>query len=95
VAEHHYSVLLRPGAKRDLASLPLAARRKISRAIDDLASEPRPRGAKLLAGTRDERIWRLRVGDHRVLYEIRNDELVILVIRIGHRREIYRRRTGG
>lgn len=92
MAEHRYSVTLRLGAKRDLESLPLAARRRITRAIDGLVTEPRPRGSTLLAGRPGERIWRVRVGDYRILYEIRDDELVVLVIRIGHRREIYRGR---
>jgi mRNA interferase RelE/StbE len=61
-----------------------------------LASEPRPQQSKLLAGGADERIWRIRVADYRVLYEIRDEQLVVLVVRMGHRREVYRgRRTGG
>lgn len=61
-------------------------------AIRALAAEPRPRGAALLAGTGPDRIWRIRVGDYRVLYEIQDDLLVVLVVRLGHRREIYRGR---
>ena len=55
-----------------------------------MAAQPRPHGAKLLSG--DHAIWRLRVGDYRVLYEIRDAVLVVLVVRIGHRREVYRSR---
>jgi mRNA interferase RelE/StbE len=92
MAEPRYSVELTPAARRQLADLPIGMRRRIGRVIDGLAVEPRPRGARLLVGRPGERIWRIRVGDHRVLYEIRDDQLVVLIIRIGPRREVYRGR---
>ena len=92
MAEHEWSVVLAPAARRQLAALPADIQRRIGRVIDGLAAQPRPRGAKLLAGRPDERIWRIRVGDHRVLYEILDGELVVLVAAIGHRREVYRSR---
>jgi Cytotoxic translational repressor of toxin-antitoxin stability system len=96
VAEHPYTVTLRPSARRELEGLPVAAQRSVVRAVDGLATNPRPRGSRLLRGKTAERIWRLRVGDYRVLYEIHDTELVVLVIRLGHRREVYRpRRAGG
>jgi len=52
-----------------------------------LAVEPRPAGCKKLSGREG---WRIRIGDYRVLYEIREEVLVILVVDVGHRREIYR-----
>ena len=55
-----------------------------------LETNPRPPGVKKLQG--EEGIWRLRVGDYRVLYTIQHQELVILVLKIGHRREVYRDR---
>lgn len=90
MAERRYTVSLIAGARRELASLPVAARRKVGRAIDALATDPRPHGSKLLAGKPSERTWRIRLGHYRILYEIRDDELVVLVIRLGHRREVYR-----
>lgn len=93
MAEGRYSVSLQPTAKRELASLAVAVRRRIGRAVDALATDPRPTGAKRLVGTPAERIWRIRVGDYRVLYEIRDAELAILVIRVGHHREVYRGRS--
>lgn len=87
---NRYEVLFTPGARRDLAGLPVYARRRIARAIDGLVLDPRPPGSRLLAGRPSERIWRLRVGEHRVLYEIRDAELLILVIRVAHRRDAYR-----
>jgi mRNA interferase RelE/StbE len=82
VTEHRYEVLFTATARRDLASLPLVVQRRVARAIDGLAVDPRPPGSRLLVGRPGERIWRLRVGDHRVLYEIRDAQLLVLVIRI-------------
>lgn len=90
MTEHPYEILLTPGARRDLASLPVAAQRRIARAIDGLAFDPRPAGSRLLAGKPAERIWRLRIGDRRVLYEIRDARLLVLVVRVAHRRDAYR-----
>jgi mRNA interferase RelE/StbE len=90
MAGRQYTILLLPSARRALAGLPIAVRRRLGRAIDALATDPRPPGAKLLAGKPADRIWRLRAGDYRVLYDIRDAELVVLVIRVGHRREVYR-----
>ena len=58
-------------------------------AIDLLAQEPRPPGCVALAG--ETRAYRVRVGDYRIVYEIFDDRLVIQVVRIGHRRDVYRR----
>ena len=62
-------------------------------AIDGLATEPRPVGAKLLSGTSDERIWRLSVGDYRVLYQVSDSILLVLVVRVADRREAYNQTT--
>ncbi len=90
MAEHPYEIILTPGARRDLASLSVAAQRRIARAIDGLVVDPRPPGSRLLAGRPSERIWRLRVGEHRVLYGIRDSRLLVLVIRVAHRCDAYR-----
>jgi mRNA interferase RelE/StbE len=79
-------------AVRELADLRPADQRRIAAAIDGLTTDPRPHGSRLLSGQRAARIWRLHVGDYRVLYEIRDDQLLVLIIRIGHRRDIYRTR---
>jgi mRNA interferase RelE/StbE len=63
-------------------------RERIADASHGLADEPGPHGVKKLSG---RNAWRIRAGDYRVLYEIHDDRLVILVVDIGHRREIYRR----
>lgn len=85
-----YLVEFLRSAERELESLPRAAQRTVAHAIDSLANDARPDGAKLLSGTGRERIWRLDVGDYRVLYQIEDDRLLILVVRVADRREAYR-----
>jgi mRNA interferase RelE/StbE len=58
--------------------------------IRDLSNQPRPPGCKKLSG-RDA--WRIRVGDYRVIYEITDFELVILIVHIGHRSEVYKTKS--
>jgi mRNA interferase RelE/StbE len=60
----------------------------VTRALDALSNEPRRPGARLLTGR--ERIWRLRVGDYRILYLVDDDVVTVLVIRIRHRSDAYR-----
>jgi mRNA interferase RelE/StbE len=74
--------------------LPRSAQHKVGRAIDALAAQPRLDGAKLLAGTGSARVWRLAVGDYRILYQVLDDRLVVLVIRVANRREAYGRALG-
>jgi mRNA interferase RelE/StbE len=90
VGEEPYRVVLAPAAERELARLQVASGRRIVRALRALALDPRPHDARLLVGRPGERIWRIRVGDFRVLYEIRDRELVVLVVKVGHRRDVYR-----
>jgi len=83
-----YRVDLSPAAQSELRGIDSGARDRILRALAKLENEPRPAGAKKLKG-RDE-LWRVRVGDYRIVYEIRDQILVVLVVRIAHRREVYR-----
>jgi mRNA interferase RelE/StbE len=75
-------------ARRDLKRLPKPIQVRIAEAVRDLAENPRPPGVKKMAG--EPNAWRLRVGDYRVVYEIHDGRLLILVIRLGHRKDIYR-----
>lgn len=84
-----FSVVLKPAAVRDLRKLPTDVRPRVASRIDALAGDPRPAGVEALQGEPD--LYRIRVGDYRVIYQIENKALVVLVVRIGHRREIYRR----
>lgn len=79
-----------PSATRELGALPRASQLQLAAAVDNLAQEPRPEGATLLSGTGSERIWRLRVSAYRILYQVSDQVLVILVVRIADRREVYR-----
>lgn len=85
-----YRVRFRASAARSLAKAPAAVRRRLQGAIELLAIDPRPPGAVMLRGG-DRGRWRVRVGDYRVVYAIEDAELVVLVLRIAHRREVYRR----
>ena len=85
-----YAVVLKPAARRDLRKLPDDVRRRIASRIDALAGDPRPSGAEDLRGEPD--LYRVRVGEYRILYQIESKALVVLVVRIGHRREVYRGR---
>lgn len=83
-----YSVVVAPAARRQLRKLDPVARRRVQAAIDLLAEEPRPPAAKRLVDFSGE--WRVRVGDYRIVYDIHDTELIVLVLSAGHRREIYR-----
>jgi mRNA interferase RelE/StbE len=83
-----YRIEFRPAAFADLASLDRTAREKIVVKIDGLTKEPRPQGVEQLKG--GNKRYRIRVGAHRVVYDIEDDVLLVLVVRIGHRREVYR-----
>lgn len=85
-----YRIDFAPAAGRQLAQMAPPVQRRIRSAIDHLGVDPRPSGVVRLTNTSREPAWRIRVGDYRVIYEIRDDKLLVLVIRIGHRREVYR-----
>ena len=85
-----HRVEVAPAAARQLRTLAPAARRRVQAAIELLAGQPRPSGAKKLVGGAGE--WRVRTGDFRIVYEIHDDFLLVLVVAVGHRREIYRDR---
>jgi mRNA interferase RelE/StbE len=84
------SVTILPAAARELAALPRATERRLRDKIETLAKNPRPPGCTKMAGADD--LWRIRVGDYRIIYAVHDDVLVVLIVKIGHRREVYRRR---
>lgn len=87
-----YRAELTPRAQRDFRKLPRHIQPRIAKKIDALAESPRPGGAEILSGS--ERLYRIRAGDYRVIYQIQDELLVVLVVRIGDRKEIYRRISG-
>ncbi len=85
-----YRIELSRGARKAFLALPASERRRVERVIDALATDPRPRGAKKLEGGAGE--LRVRVGAYRIIYEAIDDVLLILVLAIGPRKDVYRRR---
>ena len=83
-----YRLLYLPGAARDVHELPAPVAERARRALERLAESPRL--GKLLHGELRP-FWSYRVGDYRIVYEIRDEEFVVLVVMLGHRREIYER----
>lgn len=83
-----YEVRLARRAVKAIATLERRDQQRVRAAIDLLAENPRPPGCTKLAGEDD--VYRVRVGDLRVLYEVVDDRLVVLVVRVGHRRDVYR-----
>ncbi len=86
----NYSVKIAPAAERQLRKFDPQVRRRVQAAIDLLADDPRPPKAIQLVGGSGE--WRVRTGDYRIIYEIHDDQLIVLILRLGHRREIYESR---
>ncbi|MCL3778221.1 MULTISPECIES: type II toxin-antitoxin system RelE/ParE family toxin [unclassified Actinomyces] len=83
-----YRVELTKKALKQLARLERADRRRLVHAIGELAENPRAVGSRKLEARKHA--WRLRIGQYRVIYDVLDDALVVDVIRVGHRREVYR-----
>jgi mRNA interferase RelE/StbE len=82
-----YRVSILRRAQKELTTLPANTFERVRDALRTLAEEPRPVGCKKLKGREG---WRIRIGDYRVLYEIDDAQKTILIVHIGHRRDIYR-----
>ncbi len=87
-----YAVEIAPAARRQVKKLGKSLQRRIIKTVEALGENPRPAGAKKISATRN--LYRVREGDYRIIYEIKDEALLVLVVKIGHRREVYRR-TGG
>jgi mRNA interferase RelE/StbE len=85
-----YQVVLAPSAARRLRKFDPLVRRRLQAAIELLATEPRPPAATRLVGGGGE--WRVRTGDYRIVYEIEEGRLLVLVLRVGHCRVVSRGR---
>ncbi|AXE37802.1 type II toxin-antitoxin system RelE family toxin [Acidipropionibacterium virtanenii] len=84
-----YRVEFTRAAAKQVRKLPRQIRDRILTAVAGLAAEPRPQGAKKLVG--EDTAWRIRIGNYRVIYDVLDEELIVTVVRAGHRREVYRR----
>jgi mRNA interferase RelE/StbE len=82
-----YELMIRPSVKKDVKKIPDADLRKILERIEALREDPRPPGSVKLSGME---YYRIRQGDYRIVYEIQDAVLVVIVIKVGHRRDIYR-----
>jgi mRNA interferase RelE/StbE len=83
-----YTIELKPSAVRDMQRLPRSVQKRVAQKIDSLARDPFPRGSTKLEASDDLR--RVRVGDYRVIYQVRQEILVVFVIRIKQRGDVYR-----
>lgn len=83
-----YSILLAPPAERQLKGLAEPVQKRIVKRLRTLRENPRLQGVKKLAGEED--LYRIREGDYRIIYVIRDKELIVLVVKIGNRKEVYR-----
>ena len=83
-----YAIDIRPRARRAVRQLDPPVRKAVAGTIDDLATEPRPPGARPLTGHRP--YLRVRAGDYRVIYAVDDSARVVTIAAVGHRREIYR-----
>ena len=82
------SISLAPAAVRQFRKLPSLILQRLKPHVDSLAADPRRPGTKKLEG--EAHLYRVRVGDYRIVYYIRDDEQEVLIVKIAHRREVYR-----
>ncbi len=82
-----YEISVKKSAVKELENIPKKELKKIAKKVQALSSEPRPQGSQKLSHKEQ---YRIRQGDYRVIYSIDDDNLVVNIIKVGHRREIYR-----
>lgn len=83
-----YRITFARSARRELAELPSEVAHRIFKKIEALSGEPRPPGCKKLKG--NSRLWRIRVADYRIIYDIDDDNLIVDVVIVRHRKDAYR-----
>lgn len=83
-----YKVEFTKSAKKALDRIPNTVRNQLTVKISSLKDNPRPDGCKKLKGEED--LYRIRVGDYRVVYLIQDGKLIVVVVKVGHRRDVYR-----
>jgi mRNA interferase RelE/StbE len=84
-----YEVYLERSAENDLKRLPTSIFHRIIPQIKTLAENPRPSGCRKITGSKND--WRIRIGDYRIIYEIDEKAKAVKIMRVRHRREVYRR----
>lgn len=83
-----YQIEFSRQADRQFRNLPSQTQQRLKSKIDSLASTPRPHGSEKLSSF--DQLYRIRVGDYRIVYAVEDNRLVVLVVTVGHRREVYR-----
>ncbi len=83
-----YTVLLKPSVVREMKKLPQDIKIRIAERIDRLEKEPRPADCLKMQG---DNLYRIRVGDYRIIYQVQDTVLVVLVVKVGNRRDAYRK----
>ena len=83
-----YKLLIKPSAAKEIESAPKKDRLRIIKRIQDLSSDPRPPGCEKLSGHDDK--YRVRQGTYRIVYPVSDVNLVACVVKVGHRKEVYR-----
>ena len=82
-----YEIRFLPSVRKDLGGITKAAVRRIIEKIDQLAENPRPPDCEKLTGST---LFRIRVGAYRIVYEIKDNDVIVVVVKVGHRRDVYR-----
>ena len=85
-----YKVYIKPSAVKEIESLPKKDRSRVVQKIKRLATDPRPPGCEKLTG---EEKYRIRQGRYRIVYSITDKELIVIIVKVGHRRDIYKNAT--
>ena len=83
----NYKIYIERSAQKALSKMPKKNQNRIIEFIQNLSNNPRPSNSKKLTG---RPAWRIRIGNYRIIYEIEDDKLIIIVINIGHRKDIYK-----
>jgi mRNA interferase RelE/StbE len=82
-----YEILIRPSVKKDVKNIPKADLQRIMERISNLQDDPRPRGCVKLSGLD---YYRIRQGDYRIVYEIEDARLIVIIVKVGNRKDVYR-----
>jgi len=83
-----YQIEFSRQADRQFRNLSSQIQQRLKPKIDSLATTPRPHGSEKLSGV--DQLYRIRVGDYRIIYAVEDDRVLVLVVKVGHRRDVYR-----
>jgi mRNA interferase RelE/StbE len=83
-----YKIEFAKSVRKDFRGMPKKDARRILACISELADDPRTPGSKKLSG---EEVWRIRIGQYRVIYEIHDNKIMVLILKVGNRKDIYRK----